>query len=60
MKKKTKLNKAVADSLSILLQEGINVNVRLENATLVKLVFFVILTSAIIAGTNYGLFLLKK
>ena len=58
--KKTKLNKAVSDSITTLVQEGIDVNVKIDNGTLIKLAFFVIITTAIIISGNYALHLLKK
>lgn len=58
--KTEKINKAVTDSIVSLLQDGINVNVRIETATYVKLLFFAILVVGIIGATNYGLHILKK
>ena len=59
MKEKKHINKAVTDSLSALLDQGINVNVRVETQTLVKLVFFAIIVTIVVAGTNYTLHWLK-
>ena len=58
--KKKKINKAVTDTLSSLLEEGINVNVRIETATYVKLFFLAVLITAVIIIANYGLHILKK
>ena len=54
-----KLNKAVSDSISNVLDNGINVNVRVETQTFVKLIFFAIIVTVIVAATNYTLHWLK-
>lgn len=58
--KKKNLNKAVTDSISSILENGINVNVRIETATYVKLFFVITLATAVIMAANYGLHILKK
>lgn len=58
--KKKKLNKAVTDSISAALENGINVNIRIETATYVKLFFVITLATAVIMAANYGLHILKK
>ncbi len=58
--KKKNLNKAVTDSISSVLENGINVNVRIETATYVKLFFVITLTTAVIMAANYGLHILKN
>lgn len=56
---KKKLNKAVTDSISSFLDNGINVNVRIETETFVRLIFFAIIVTVVVAGTNYTLHWLK-
>lgn len=58
--KKKNLNKAVTDSISSVLENGINVNVRIETATYVKLFFVITLATAVIMAANYGLHILKN
>lgn len=58
--KKKNLNKAVTDSISAALENGINVNIRIETATYVKLFFVITLATAVIMAANYGLHILKK
>ena len=58
--KKKNLNKAVTDSISSILENGINVNVRIETATYVKLFFVITLATAVIMAANYGLHILKN
>ena len=58
--KKKNLNKAVTDSISSILENGINVNVRIETATYVKLFFVITLATAVILAANYGLHILKN
>lgn len=60
MKEKKNLNKAITDNLSALLEQGVNVNVRVETQTLVRLVFFAIVITVVVAGTNYALHWLKN
>ena len=60
MKKPRKLNKAVTDSISGLLEQGINVNINVKTETLVKLVFFAFVVTVVVAGTNYFLYWIKK
>ena len=60
MKEKKHLNKAITDNISALLEQGVNVNVRVETQTLVRLVFFAIVVTVVVAGTNYGLHWLKN
>ena len=58
--KKKNLNKAVTDSISSVLENGINVNIRIETATYVKLFFVITLATAVILAANYGLHILKN
>ena len=58
--KKKNLNKAVTDSISAALENGINVNIRIETATYVKLFFVITLATAVILAANYGLHILKN
>lgn len=58
--KKKNLNKAVTDSISAALENGINVNIRIETATYVKLFFVITLATAVIMAANYGLHILKN
>ena len=58
--KKKNLNKAVTDSISSILENGINVNIRIETATYVKLFFVITLATAVIMAANYGLHILKN
>ena len=60
MAKKRKLNKAVTDSISGLLDQGINVNVNIKTEVLVRLAFFAIIVTAVIGVTNFTLFRLKR
>lgn len=59
MEKRKKLNKAVTDSISGLLEQGINVNVTFPTSTLVRLVFFSIILTVVISGTSFALHKLK-
>lgn len=57
---KPKLNKAVSDTIATIVQEGIDVNVRLETGTFVKLIFLALLIAGITVAANYGLHIIKK
>jgi hypothetical protein len=57
---KKNLNKAVTDSISAALENGINVNIRIETATYVMLFFVITLATAVIMAANYGLHILKN
>ncbi len=57
--KKQKLNKAVTDSLASVAQNGIDLNVRIDTITYVKLLFLTILIAALLVGYKYTLFRLK-
>jgi hypothetical protein len=61
MKTKKQLNKATSDMLGLgaVLEQGISVNIRVETQTLVKLIFFAIIVTAVVGATNYGLHRLK-
>ena len=57
--KKQKLNKAVTDSLASVVQNGIDVNIRLETITYVKLIFLALLVEGLVLGYKYAMFKLK-
>jgi hypothetical protein len=57
--KKQKLNKAVTDSLASVVQNGIDVNIRLETITYVKLIFLALLVAGLVLGYKYAMFKLK-
>lgn len=59
MKKKI-TNKAVSDSISALLKQGVNVNIRIETATYAKLIFLAVIIAGLFAATSYALYHLKK
>lgn len=60
MEKPKKLNKAVTDSISSLLEQGVNVNINVKTEMMVKLVFFAFIITVVVAGTNYFLYWIKK
>ena len=60
MKKPRKLNKAVTDSISNLLDQGINVNINISTEVCVKIVFVAIIITAAIGGVNWILYSLKS
>lgn len=53
-------NKAVSDSIAMLAENGINVNINIQTITLVRLAVFAIVLTALISGTMYGMHVLKK
>lgn len=57
--KKQKLNKAVTDSLASVVQNGIDINIRLETITYVKLIFLALLVAGLVLGYKYAMFKLK-
>lgn len=57
--KKQKLNKAVTDSLASVVQNGIDVNIRLETITYVKLIFLALLVAGLVLSYKYAMFKLK-
>ena len=61
MKTKKQINKATSDMLGLGddLEQGISENIRVETQTLVKLIFFAIIVTAVVGATNYGLHRLK-
>ena len=58
--KTNNLNKAVSDSISTIINNGIDVNVKIETDTYIKLIFLVILIACITFATKYGLYIIKK
>lgn len=58
--KTNNLNKAVSDSISTIINNGIDVNVKIETGTYIKLIFLAILIAAITFAAKYGLHLIKK
>lgn len=57
--KKQKLNKAVTDSLASVVQNGIDVNIRLETITYVKLIFLALLVAGLALSYKYAMFKLN-
>lgn len=57
--KKQKLNKAVTDSLASVVQNGIDVNIRLETITYVKLIFLALLVAGLVLSYKYAMFKLN-
>lgn len=60
MKKPRKLNKAVTDSISTLLDQGINVNINIPTEVCVKIVFMAIIITAVVGGASLMLHSLKS
>lgn len=58
--KTNNLNKAVSDSISTVINNGIDVNVKIETGTYIKLIFLAILIACIVFATKYGLYIIKK
>ena len=58
--KTNNLNKAVPDSISTVINNGIDVNVKIETGTYIKLIFLAILIACIAFATKYGLYIIKK
>lgn len=59
MNKKKHLDKAVTDSLTTVVQEGIDVNICIETATYLKLIFLAIIIAGVFIGSKYALLKLK-
>ena len=52
MNKKKHLDKAVTDSLATVVQEGIDVNICIETATYLKLIFLAIIIAGVFIGSK--------
>lgn len=59
MNKPKKINKAVTDSLASVVQNGIDLNICIETATYVKLIFLALLVAGLFIGCKYALLKLK-
>ena len=60
MKKSKPTNKAISDSITGLLQNGIDVNVNIKTQVLIRLTIFALVLTALISATSYGMHVLKK
>lgn len=59
MNKPKKINKAVTDSLTSVVENGIDINICIETTTYVKLIFFALLVAGLFIGCKYALLKLK-